>query len=349
MNKMITIDGSKGEGGGQVLRTSLSLSLVTGKPFRMTRIRAGRKKPGLLRQHLTGVNAAREIGGAEVEGANLGSGELTFTPAAVTPGDYRFAVDTAGSATLVFQTVLPALMLASAPSQLTLEGGTHNPMAPPFDFLEKTFLPLLRRMGPQVSLELERPGFFPAGGGLFRAVIQPVEQLTPIHLLERGPIHETRARVLVSKIPDRVARRELQVARRKLDLPEEACSVETVTNSPGPGNAILIELESEHVTEIISAFGERGVKAEWVANKAVKEARDYLKLDAPVGEHLADQLLLPLALAGGGSFQTGPLSKHAQTNIDTIKNFLPIDFTITANDNNTLQITASSLNHGLRG
>lgn len=335
---MITIDGSQGEGGGQILRTSLSLSLVTGKPFRMTRIRAGRKKPGLLRQHLAGVNAAREIGGAAVEGATLGSGELTLTPGAVTPGEYRFAVGSAGSATLVFQTVLPALMLADKPSRLTLEGGTHNPMAPPFDFLEKTFLPLLRRMGPKVSLELERPGFFPAGGGLFRATIEPVQQLTPIDLPERGPIRAMRARVLISKIPDRVARRELQVISRKLGLPKEACAVETISNSPGPGNAILIELESEHVTEIVSGFGERGVKAEWVANKAVKEARDYLKLNVPVGEHLADQLLLPLALAGGGSFQTGPLSRHSLTNIETIKAFLPVDFRISQTDKKTLQI-----------
>jgi RNA 3'-terminal phosphate cyclase (ATP) len=144
---MIDIDGSEGEGGGQVLRTSLSLSLVTGSPFRIEKIRAGRKKPGLLRQHLTAVQAAAQIGSAEVEGDELGSREIIFRPATVKPGRYTFSVGTAGSAGLVLQTVLPPLLLASGPSELTLEGGTHNPWAPPFDFLSRAFFPLLRRMG----------------------------------------------------------------------------------------------------------------------------------------------------------------------------------------------------------
>jgi RNA 3'-terminal phosphate cyclase (ATP) len=325
---MITLDGSKGEGGGQILRTALSLSMVTGRPFRMHAIRAGRKKPGLLRQHLAAVNAAREITAAEVGGAVLGSGELSFSPGSARSGDYRFAVGSAGSATLVFQTVLPALMLADGVSRLTLEGGTHNPFAPPFDFLGKTFLPALARMGPTVALELERPGFFPAGGGLFRAIVEPVKTLAPLELNDRGLILGKRARALVSQIPEDVARRELRLLRHKLDLDEEACSVEVVRDSPGPGNAVMIELESESVTEVFSAFGERGLKAEWVAREAVKEARRYLKNGAPVGEHLADQLALPLALAGQESFTTGPLSRHATTNLETIGAFLPVDFAV---------------------
>ncbi len=325
---MITLDGSKGEGGGQILRTALVLSMVTGKAFHLTRVRAGRKKPGLLRQHLTALNAAREISSAEHEGATLGSDELTFTPGAVRPGDYRFAVGSAGSATLVFQTALPALMLTDAPSRLTLEGGTHNPFAPPFDFLENTFLPLLSRMGPQVALELERPGFFPAGGGLFRAILEPSAKLAPLHLHQRGAIRSKRARVMISMIPKDVAKRELRLVRSKLDLDEEDCATRVVNNSPGPGNALLIEIESEHVTELISAFGERGVKAEWVAREAAKEARRYLKNEAPVGEHLADQLLIPIALAGAGGFTTGPLSRHTTTNIETIREFLEVDFAV---------------------
>ena len=164
---MITIDGSAGEGGGQILRSSLALSLVTGQPFRMERIRAKRQKPGLLRQHLTAVEAAKAVGCAEVSGETLGSQTLDFRPGPVTPGNYRFAVGTAGSATLVLQTVLPALLTASDPSTLTLEGGTHNPLAPSFDFLDRCFMPLIHRMGPSVELELKRPGFFPAGGGRF--------------------------------------------------------------------------------------------------------------------------------------------------------------------------------------
>ena len=166
---MIRIDGSFGEGGGQILRTSLSLSLATGKAFRIENIRAGRERPGLLRQHLTAVLAAAEVGGAEVNGATLGSAALTFSPDRIRPGDYRFSVGTAGSGTLVFQTVLPALMLASEPSRIVIEGGTHNSAAPPFDFLARTFLPLLERMGPKVQLQFERYGFYPAGGGRFCA------------------------------------------------------------------------------------------------------------------------------------------------------------------------------------
>src|ERR1051325_11860360 len=174
--EMIIIDGSEGEGGGQILRTSLALSLVTGQSFRMKRIRAKRQKPGLLRQHLTAVEAAKTVGCAEVGGAEMNSQTLEFRPGPVTPGTYRFAVGTAGSATLVLQTVLPSLLTASGTSSLTLEGGTHNPLAPPFDFLARSFMPLIRRMGPGVELELRRPGFYPAGGGRFHARIEPVKR-----------------------------------------------------------------------------------------------------------------------------------------------------------------------------
>ena len=170
---MLTINGSQGEGGGQILRTALAMSLVTGKPFRIVRIRAGRKKPGLLRQHLTAVQAAAQIGQATVEGAAIGSQELTFTPGEIRPGEYRFAVGTAGSATLVLQAVLPALLTAPGLSVLTLEGGTHNPFAPPFDFLHRSYLPLVNRMGPTVEARLERPGFYPAGGGKFVVTVEP--------------------------------------------------------------------------------------------------------------------------------------------------------------------------------
>jgi RNA 3'-terminal phosphate cyclase (ATP) len=164
---MITIDGSYGEGGGQILRTSLALSLVTGKPFSINNIRAGRKKPGLMRQHLTAVNAAAEIGSAAIKGNRIGSQEFTFEPEMIKPGNFHFAIGSAGSCTLVFQTILPALIIAGGPSEIILEGGTHNPFAPPFDFLAKAFLPVINRMGPKVDAVLEKPGFYPAGGGRF--------------------------------------------------------------------------------------------------------------------------------------------------------------------------------------
>src|SRR5215470_13994646 len=161
----IRIDGSFGEGGGQILRSSLSLSLVTGKPFRIENIRANREKPGLLRQHLTAVPAAAEVGAAEVEGASLGSKALSFVPGKVRAGEFRFAIGTAGSGTLGHQTILPALITAVGPSRIDIEGGTHNPAAPPFDFLERSFIPLIERMGPKVKFELQRFVFYPGGGG----------------------------------------------------------------------------------------------------------------------------------------------------------------------------------------
>ncbi len=323
---MIQIDGSTGEGGGQVLRTALGLSLVTGQPFQIRNIRAGRARPGLLRQHLTAVQAAVSVGGATVEGAELGSVELKFTPGKIRPGEYRFAVGTAGSVTLVLQTVLPALMTASAASDLTLEGGTHNPAAPPADFLEKAFLPILARMGPQCTLTLDRHGFYPAGGGRLRVRVQPVPRLQPLSLLERGETLSRRARVLVTGIPEHVGRREWKVLQRELQWPDEACSVEQVPDSSGPGNVVLVELAFARVTEVVTTFGERGLSAEKVADSAVGAVRRYLASGVPVGEHLADQLLVPMALAGGGEYKTMPLTRHSMTNMDIIRMFVKVAF-----------------------
>ncbi len=325
---MISIDGSQGEGGGQVLRSSLALSLVTGQPFTMHRIRAGRKKPGLMRQHLTAVQAATEVGRAKVSGAALHSTELTFEPGEIQPGEYHFAVGTAGSATLVMQTVLPALLCVSGPSSMRLEGGTHNPWAPPFDFLVKTFLPLVNRMGPTVDATLVRPGFYPAGGGEFCVAIEPAEALQPIELNERGTVRRTRATALVANLPLSIAQRELRLIGRKLSIRDDDLKSEEVTNSRGPGNVVSIEVESEHLTEVFTGFGERHVRAEAVAEKAVKQARGYLSQEVPVGEYLADQLLIPLALAGGGAFRTQGLSCHAETNIEVIETFLDVRFEI---------------------
>ncbi len=327
---MLTIDGSFGEGGGQIIRTSLALSLITGKPFRVERVRARREKPGLRRQHLTAVKAAAEIGRAEVKGAEVGASEFTFIPDSVTPGDYVFSIGTAGSATLVLQTVLPPLMIASRPSLLTLEGGTHNVHAPPFDFLEKAFLPLVNRMGPRIAVELVRYGFYPPGGGKFNVLIEPVTAAPrPLDLQERGPVRAQRARALVVNLPPSIADRELAVISEKLGWGADQLHVEISKNALSPGNVVMIEIESEHLTEIFTRVGERGVRAEVVAEKAAAEALAYLAGGAPVGEHLADQLLIPLALTGGGTFVTGPLSLHTTTNTEIIKKFLDVDISAT--------------------
>ena len=340
---MITIDGSFGEGGGQILRTSLGLALVTRKPFRILKIRAGRKQPGLLRQHLTAVNAASRIGCAEITGATIGSTDLTFVPQTIVAGSHSFAVGTAGSATLVLQTVLPALLLADGPSTLTLEGGTHNPFAPPFDFVARTFLPMINRMGAGVTAELERPGFYPAGGGKFQVAINPATgPLRRLDLLDRGDIRARRARAVVANLPLNIAERELGVIAGKLSWKNEWLVAEKVDNSRGPGNIVMIEIESDQVTEIFTGFGQRGLRAEAVAEQAVKDARQYLKTHAFAGEHLADQLVLPLAIAGGGSFTAVRLSRHLTTNVEIVRKFIDLDIQTTMLPDRTWNVKVKS-------
>jgi RNA 3'-terminal phosphate cyclase (ATP) len=336
---MLTLDGSLGEGGGQILRSALSLSMVTGTPFRIKRIRARRERPGLRPQHLAAVHAAAEVCGAEVEGAVLGSGELTFRPGKVLPGAHAFAIGTAGSTTLVLETVLPALLTASGPSQLTLEGGTHNPLSPPFDFLEKAFLPICSRMGPRIEARLERPGFYPAGGGRFTVAIEPVSRLEPLSLLERGPILSRRARAVVAHLPVTIAQRELKVLARHLSLAPGEMVAEQWHSSCGPGNVLTVELASAALTEVVTGFGERGVRAETVAERVAKEASEYLAAEVPVGRHLADQILVPLALAGGGAFQTLSPSSHTLTNIEVLQRFLDVQVSVTQVSNRAWRVT----------
>ncbi|HEY0704637.1 MAG TPA: RNA 3'-terminal phosphate cyclase [Candidatus Acidoferrales bacterium] len=325
---MIHIDGSSGEGGGQILRSSLSLSLVTGKPFRIENIRAGRERSGLLRQHLTAVLAATEISGANAEGVALGSKTLRFTPGEIRHGTHRFAVGTAGSSTLVLQTILPALMTAAEPSHITIEGGTHNMHAPPFDFLEKVFLPVVNRLGPKISVNLSRYGFYPAGGGSFAAAITPCTKLAPVELLERGEIGRRFGRAIVANLSRSIGRREMDVATAALGWDPGDMEVIQTRDSVGPGNIVLLEIVSVGITEVFSGFGRLGASAELVAGEAVKAVRSYLASGAAACEHLADQLLLPFALAGGGSFTAEKLNLHARTNMSVIKQFLPVDFVV---------------------
>ena len=328
MTVFLTIDGSQGEGGGQILRSSLALSIITGTPIHIENIRARRRRPGLMRQHLTAVLAAAEVCQGHLEGAAVRSRELWFQPDAVRAGKYCFSVGTAGSTCLVFQTVLPALLMAEQPSRVTFEGGTHNPMSPPYDFLAQCFVPVLTRMGASVTLELERPGFYPAGGGRFTAVIAPWQEKRRIEMIESGAIRKRRARALVAQLDVGIARRELRVVRSELGWKERECSVEVIDNSAGPGNVLFCHIERKQVSEVVTAFGEKGLRAERVGKKAATAVRTYVDADVPVGAHLADQLLLPMALAGGGRYRTLPLSQHAETNRDIIRKFLDLDITV---------------------
>ena len=336
----VRIDGSQGEGGGQIVRSSLALAIVTGRPVVIEQVRAGRERPGLMRQHLTAVRAAREICQANVTGDEIGSSSLEFQPGQVQAGEYRFAVGTAGSATLVLQTVLPPLLIAPGPSRLVLEGGTHNPWAPPFDFLQQVYLPLVNRTGPRVTATLERAGFYPAGGGRFVVEITPATAgserdfgLSGFDLLERGNVLSKKGRVLIANLPEHIADRELKELARLAPWDENGLVREAV-KAQGPGNVVLAELAFEQVTELFVGFGEHGVKAEVVVKRVIDEMRDYLKTDVPVGPHLADQILLPMGLCAWqtdvpqnrrrSSFRTVQLTEHSRTHINVLQSFLEI-------------------------
>lgn len=318
---MITIDGSEGEGGGQVLRNSAALSLITGEPFQITNIRGKRPKPGLMRQHVTAIEAACVIGAAETTGLAVGSTELTFRPGTVTPGDYHFAVGTAGSTSLVLQTVLMPLVFADKPSRLVLEGGTHNMAAPPFEFLDRCFLPVLNRMGPSVTAKLVRHGFYPRGGGRIEIDIEPAP-LRRIECLDRGDLISCNATAYVAGLAGEIAEREIKEARKRLpDWPEDAFSLRTLPESVGPGNIVMAVAEYEHVTEISSGFGKLGVSSEAIAKDAARRLAGFMNSSAFAGPYLADQLLLPFALASGGSFTTVKPSQHSLTAANIIARF----------------------------
>lgn len=322
---MITLDGSQGEGGGQILRTALALSVVTGRSFHIRRIRASRAKPGLMRQHLACVEAAARIGSATVEGAELGSQELTFQPGDIAPGRYEFKIASAGSTMLLLQAILPPLLGASAPSEILLEGGTHNPFAPPFPFISRAFLPLLHRIGFDVDAVLERAGFYPNGGGRCRVSIRPAMELKALRL-EAEPAAKSvplTAVACLASLPRHIGERELAVVNSRLGFPQECCAIEEHPTAFGPGNTVHVIAEGEGFSNVFTGFGSPRVRADHVAEEAVASAEIFLESGAAVDPHLADQLLLPLALARGGVFSTTEPSGHTRTNVEVIREFLP--------------------------
>ena len=323
---MIEIDGAQGEGGGQILRSALSLSMITGQPFRLTNIRAGREKPGLLRQHLLAVQAAAAICGARTTPVALRASSLEFVPGPIRGGDYRFAIGSAGSCTLVLQTLLPALLHADGPSTVRISGGTHNAMAPPVHFLQRAYGRILEQMGAEVEITQQRYGFYPAGGGAVIATVQPCQRLRPIVLLQRGERKAGFAESVVAGVHVNVAQRELERVAEGMGWSGKQLRIVGLPAEQGPGNVLLLTLEHAHVTEVFASFGEKSVLAETVAKRLLNEVRAYVKSDAAVGAHLADQLMLPMALAGGGAFTASEVTQHALTNADVIARFLPVRF-----------------------
>lgn len=348
MTDMNTVDGSEGEGGGQMLRSSMTLAVVTGTPVHLTNIRAGRAKPGLMRQHLTSVRAAAEICDGELIGAEPGAQEVSFLPGNVRSGHYQFSVGSAGSAMLVLQTVLPALLTASGESTVVIEGGTHNQWAPPYDFLLKSYLPLINKMGPQVTTRIERHGFYPAGGGRVVVDIRPTPFLTGFDLMSTGRVLNRRLAALVGNLPTEIGDREIARAVRKLNWRKEDSEVRDV-RSNGPGNVLMAEVECENVTAVFTTFGRQGTRAEHVADKLVKSVRGWQKTGAPVEEYLADQILLPLGLSAaqpvscgvrcGGTYVPESLSQHSLTHIDILQRFLDINIDVAQRPDGNCEVT----------
>jgi len=335
--KTIQLDGTNG--GGQMLRTALSLAMVTGQPFRMTNIRGKRQKPGLMRQHLTCVKAACEISDGTADGAEIGSTELVFRAGKPRAGSYQFAIGTAGSTSLLFQTLLPALLHADGPSTLRLEGGTHNPLAPPFEFIDRVFLPALRRMGADATVSLIESGFAPVGGGVIECVIQPCLKLGSLDLHERGELTSTRLRVPIRNLPPAIGERILAAALEKFPCPD--ATLETREPGPGRGVCCLCEAVFENTTELTSTFGETNITAERVGSRAGKSLQDFISSGVPVGRWLADQLLLPMAMTGTGSFTTMVPDDHVPANISIIEKFLPVTFKIADADRGKRIISVS--------
>lgn len=322
---MIEIDGSSGEGGGQIVRTSLALSMCLGVPIRIRNIRARRANPGLRAQHLAAIHAAAAVCAARVDGATIASRLLTFEPGLLSPGQYEFDVGTAGSTLLVLQTLLPALSFCTASSEIRIRGGTHNPLAPTFEFVREAYLPLIRRLGFRAEVTLERHGFYPRGGGVIVASIEPMRAGEFLELRERGGVKSRSAHVLLSRLPTHIGEREIQTLRARLGLSAEDCNVDVVS-AASPGNAVHVEIGCAHVSTVFCGFGVRGLPAEQVADGVAEDVLRYLDADVALDAHLADQVLLPLALSAGGHFSTLKPSGHTKTNAAVLKTFVPIQY-----------------------
>lgn len=336
--ELIKIDGSEGEGGGQILRTALALSMITGKAFELKNIRAGRKKAGLMRQHLVCVQASQRISNAIIEGAELHSQNLYFEPQQIQAGQYDFNIGSAGSTMLVFQTLLPALMVQEQPSQITIEGGTHNPMAPTADFVAQCFLPSIKKLGIDVDFEVEKAGFFPVGGGRVQASIQPWLERHALAAVERGALQSIDVFAGCLNLPTEIAERELVVLKQQLPANN---AQHIYLTGVSQGNTAYVTVHSEQHCQLFTVLGEMKKSSERVAHDLVREVKKYLASDAVVDEHLADQLLLPLALGRGGEFTTQVISEHTRTQAMMIQKFLDCDIIFKSRADKSAVITVT--------
>jgi len=327
---MLTIDGSHGEGGGQVVRTSLSLSALLGREVRIENIRAGRSQPGLAAQHLTSLRAAATVCGATVEGDRMGSQQLEFRPGEVRGGRYQFKVGTAGAATLVLQTALPALLFGTRSSHIQVHGGTNVLWSPPHEYIGSVFLPAIGEMGAETALECLVPGFYPKGGGCIEARVCPLEEpLRPLKWRERGGLRSLTAySVAESRLPGHIVRRQIDGAREALGS-TGLRAVESRPSSPSPGTSLVIAASFDRGRAGFSAIGKRGKPAEDVGREAGAAAARFIDGPASVDRHLADQILLYAAIAAGQTqFVTDEVTEHLRTNAWVISQFLDSEIAI---------------------
>ncbi len=332
--KPVRIDGSFGEGGGQVLRTSLALSCVTGRAVEIVNIRKNRRNPGLQPQHLTAVKAAATISRADVQGAELSSTQLRFSPGTIPGGDYHFDVSetkgSAGSAPLVLQTIFLPLCFAERPSSVAVIGGTHVPLSPSFHYLKQVFLPLLEQIGGHVELDIERWGWYPIGGGKIIARSRPQRVFSPLNLTDRGKLLRVKGISVVSNLPMDIAKRQRDQAVKTLSSKRIEAEMELVSApSPGKGTFLFLLARFEKITAGFGALGAIGKRAEEVADEACRDLFDHLNADGALDPHLADQIVPYLALAGGPSrFSTSRITKHLLTNIWVIRQFLDAEIEV---------------------
>jgi RNA 3'-phosphate cyclase len=325
---LIEIDGSYGEGGGQILRTALAFSAILRRPLRVHRIRLGRRNPGLQPQHLRGAQALAQMTGARTEGLQIGSETITFIPQEIIPGNYRFDVGTAGSVTLLLQGLLLPLSFAKESSRLTLVGGTHVSWSPPFHYLLEVLFPALRSMGISVGATLERWGWYPKGGGIVHVDVKPVSELKPIALIDRGSLRKIRGISATSHLPKHVGERQKDYAVRRIEKELNVdAEIRVLFDVPanGPGSFLFLVAESEGAIAGFSSLGAKGKRAEDVAREAVDSLNKYMERDGCVDPHLADQLIPLMSLAkGNSSFTTTDMTDHLLTNLWVVQHFLDV-------------------------
>jgi RNA 3'-terminal phosphate cyclase (ATP) len=331
---ILHIDGSHGEGGGQILRTALALSCVLGRPFEIVNIRKARKKPGLQPQHLIAVKAAASMSKASCEGTELSSTVIYFHPVALTGGDHSFDVSektgSAGSTSLIFQTLLLPLLFAKRSSSVSIIGGTHVPLSPSFHYLQFVFLPLLSRRGVNVDLNIEKWGWYPVGKGRITARIDAAQELKPISLVNRGKLLRVSGVSAVSNLPRDIGVRQRTRAVKELEQRGIGVEMEIISApSIGKGTLVFLSAEFESVTTGFDALGAIGKRAEEVADEACQGLFDYLDTAGSLDPHLADQVIPYLAMARGSSeFTTSRITQHLLTNIWVIQQFMDVDIRI---------------------